>query len=319
MLLPPLADPSITVGIVTCNSAADVLSCLCSIPPALGGRTANVIVVDNASSDGTLSQVRQASLSCVLVENTRNAGYAAALNQVVARSTSPFLILCNADVVFRPGSIDRLVSCLEKDRAVAWAGPLFVTPDGQPRSSARSFPTLLLELCELFLLHRLWPTNPVHSRFFRSDLGPGHPGQTDYVVGAALGLRRTAILEAGGFDEGYFLYFEETDFAWRLARAGRTVFFCPEAVVEHREGGSSKGDPLGLERAMWTSQYRFFRQTSGRTALAVLWLIQLAGCLFRSLWWGSRRLLHDSVDTGVDVGLARSLRHLRWLVTPWRR
>ncbi|MBI4863972.1 MAG: glycosyltransferase family 2 protein [Candidatus Riflebacteria bacterium] len=301
------SDPLLTVAVVTFNSIHDLPACLDSLREGGTGRV-RTVVVDNASTDGTAELVRHGYPAVELEENRVNRGYGAALNQVLRTTRTPYLLLTNADVVYRPGSVARLVETLQREPRVGLIGPMLEGDDGVPVSPARAFPSVTLELAELFLAHRLWPRNPVHHGFFQ----PGRPG---YVVGAVLVARTRALEEVGGFDERYWLYFEETDLAWRLARAGWDVAVCPEATVVHHGGGSARHvDAESLELAMLASQRRFFFKTGGFAAVASLWLVQLAGNLFRALVWSSRRLLTPGRSRHLAEPLARAIRQIRWLL-----
>jgi GT2 family glycosyltransferase len=340
------------VAVVSFDSVRHLPGCLESIPDALAGLAADVVVVDNASRDGSAGLVRERFPEVTVIECPTNRGYGAAANLALARCRAPYLLIANADVVFLPGCIARLVAHLDSSPRDALAGPLLLREDGHPVPPARSFPTLLLEACELFLVHRIWPGNPVHARHARADLGTGsepegpagglrppsgRPGAVDWLVGAVLLARREAMTEVGGFDEAYGLYYEETDLAWRLAQRGWGVAYRPEAHATHAGGGSSSGGaapqaaeapdaparPAGafgplLEQVELASQYRFFRRRSGAAAVAALWLVQIAGCLFRLLFWGARRALRPHRERHLAPALARTLRHLAWLARPVR-
>ena len=286
---------ALSVALVTHESARDLPACLASLAAA-AERPTSVVIVDNASA----APPPEAS-----VRNAANRGYGAALNQALALIDTEFVVLANPDVVFAPGSLDRMVRFLEAHPEHALAGP-----DG----TARSFPTVGLEACELFLGHRLWPGNPVHGRFFRADLA-GRTGDCDWLVGACLVARRAALAAVGGFDENYFMYFEETDLAWRLARAGWRCAQVGDARVAHAGGGSSRGRELELERTYLRSQQRFFVRKSGAPAAALLRAVQVLGQTFRLAVWGGRALVAPESSTHLTPARARARRQLAWLIS----
>ena len=271
-------------ALVTHNSSADLPACLASLP-----RDWPLVVVDNASTDGSAALARERAPHAQVIENRENRGYGAALNQALEVLDSELVVLANPDVVFGAGSLEAMVGFLEGHPQHALAGP-----DG----SARGFPTVTLEACELFFGHRLWPDNPVHGRFFRTDLA-GRDGDCDWVVGACVVARRAALAGVGGFDEGYHLYFEETDLAWRLARAGWRCAQVGAARIAHAGGGSSRGREEELARVYLQSQQRFFRKKDGAPAAALLRAVQVLGNRFRLVVRAGRELL-------VPVSIRRS-------------
>lgn len=300
-----MARAPVAVALVTFDSARHLPACLASLAPALAGRPARLVVVDNASADGTRELVRALAPHALLIANPVNRGYGAALNQALAVVDEQIAVLANPDVAFGEGSLDRLAAFLEASPRHALAGP---------RGAARAFPTVALEACELFLGHRLWPQNPLHRRFFRQDLSGAAPADADWLVGACLAARSGALARVGGFDERYPLYFEEVDLAWRLGRAGYACASVPDAVVEHAGGGSSAAHALELERVYLASQRRFFARAHGAPAAATLSAVQIAGQAFRLAWWGVRSLLAPEASRHLAPARARARRALNHMI-----
>lgn len=273
---------TVTVAIVAHQSAGHLTACLDSVEAALGGADGEVIVVDNASTDGSAAVARSHPACDRAIANDRNVGYAAALDLARAASASSWLVMANADVVFGAGSIARLIAFLEASPRHALAGPRLVGADGRAAASARGFPTLALEAAEALRLRRVWRENPVHRAHWRPELSAGCAGDADWVVGACIAARRAALDEVGGIDGGYFLYYEEVDLAWRLARRGWKVAYRPEALVVHAGGGSG-GRADELARVYDASRERFFARAYGRMAVPALRLIRLAGAALTQL------------------------------------
>ena len=271
------------VILVTFDSGGHVAACLAS----LGSAAAQVIVVDNASADDTVARVRTCAPDAQVIVNRVNRGYGAALNQGVAATDAELVVLANPDLTFGEGALERMAMYMEGAPRCGLAGP---------RGSGRGWPGVGLEACELFLGHRVWPGNPVHGRFFE-------PAAPAWLVGACLMARRAALLEVGGFDEDYALYFEEVDLAWRLARAGWERACVAEAEVHHAGGGSSAGQGVALEDVYRASQRRFFRKAFGEPAADALRVVQVAGNAFRVAWWGAR---------GMAPARDRARRALSW-------
>lgn len=299
---------AIAVVAVTFDSAAHVEPFFASLAPALSGRPARVVVIDNASADDTVAQVTRCAPDASIFVNPCNRGYGAALNQGLAATGEELVVLANPDLTFAPGALDTLARWLESAPEHALAGP---------RGAARGFPSVGLEACELFLGHRLWPANPLHAGFFRPDLdrAGARPADCDWLVGACVVARRRALEEIGGFDPGYPLYFEETDLAWRLRARGWRAACVPEAVVHHAGGGSSQADAHALEDVYRASQRRFFTRCFGAPAADLLVAVQLAGHAFRLSWWGARALAHPGSRRRLAAPREAARRALAWIVS----
>jgi N-acetylglucosaminyl-diphospho-decaprenol L-rhamnosyltransferase len=204
---------------------------------------ADVVVVDNASGDGISTRLATAVPSARVVEEPVNRGYGAACNRGARETTRPLLLFLNSDAYVRPGAVDALAAALDADERAAAAGPRLLDPDGRVQPSIRRLPTpgrIFLESSGLAALAGGRPPLAGHTKL-RAD--HSRPRAVEALMGAALLVRRSAFEAAGGFDESFFLYAEETDLMARWRRAGWRVLFAPAAEVVH-EGGRSGGDRL---------------------------------------------------------------------------
>ncbi|HLI15045.1 MAG TPA: glycosyltransferase family 2 protein [Acidimicrobiales bacterium] len=233
-----------------------------------------VVVVDNASSDGSLEALARRDRAATIVAAGRNLGYGRAANLGVARLGAGLVLVCNPDLVVDPGAPGALAGAIEADPAVGVAGPLVLRPDGVPYPSARAFPSLV-EAAGHALLGPLWPSNP-WSRRYRLDLArergalDAGPVPVDWVSGACALFRREAFDAVGGFDEGYFMYVEDLDLCWRLRRAGWEARYVPAARVVHHGGLSSARHPYRMLVAHHRSTWRFARRSSSGLQRLVL-------------------------------------------------
>jgi N-acetylglucosaminyl-diphospho-decaprenol L-rhamnosyltransferase len=223
------------VIIVSYNTRADTLACLASLvappPRDLGA----ILVVDNASSDGTVDAVRGAWPRVEVVALERNGGFAAANNAGFARTTAPLVLLLNSDTIVPPGAIDALADRLEATGAVA-AGPRLVNEAGRPEVSFGRMLTPAAEAAQL-LRGRLARSSAAWARR-RTDQHVSEERDVDWVSGACLLVRRDAAHAAGFFDERFFLYEEDVDFCAALRARGGRVLFTPHATIVHRGGRS---------------------------------------------------------------------------------
>ena len=262
----------IAVAVVSYNTRDELRGCLESVTRR---RPDEIVVVDNASSDGTPEMVRTTFAALTLIANTHNPGYGSAANQAIAACTSPYVLLLNADTRLPEGTLDALAGYLDRHPGVAVVGPRLANPDGTLQPSCHAFPTAVTALLELTTLGRLG--HPVLGlpglRVWHPPAGPhDHARRVDWVKGAALAIRREAFVQVGGFDPAFFLYWEETDLCRRLATAGWETHFTPEATVIHA-GEASTGQQRVETSHRFVESLRLYSRrhhsAPGRVALAM--------------------------------------------------
>jgi len=220
--------------IVTWNSEAEIGPCL----DALLRWTGDVVVVDNASADGTRGQVRKRDGVC-WIGNGMNRGFAAAANQGIRALETPFVLLLNPDAVLLDSPAPLLAACEAPDVGAA-AGQL-VGLDGQPQRTfaIRRFPGPAALTFEVLALNRVWPGNPVNRRYRCLDFDWSRPAEIEQPAGAFLLIRRAAWEKVGGFDETFYpLWFEDVDFLKRLRAGGWRIVYRPECRARHKGAAS---------------------------------------------------------------------------------
>jgi N-acetylglucosaminyl-diphospho-decaprenol L-rhamnosyltransferase len=283
-------DPPPTIGvvIVSWNVAGLLRRCLLSL--AAQSRPLAVVVVDNASTDGTADMLAKEFQHVRRIENRANVGFTAANNQGLqalgldgtAGVPPDLVLLLNPDTEIAPGALDALERYLATRPNVGLVGPVLRNPDGSVQSSRRRLPTLATAVFESTPIEWLWPTNPVARRYRMADVRPDQAGIVDWVTGAAMLVRARALAEVGPFDEGFFMYSEELDLCRRLRAVGWEVGFEPRAEVVHHEGASSI--QVSGRRLLWfhRSRVRYFRKYHGAAAAR---LVQGAVLLLFSAAW----------------------------------
>jgi N-acetylglucosaminyl-diphospho-decaprenol L-rhamnosyltransferase len=298
-----MADIGIVV--VTYNSAAHIGACL----EAAQRTGAEIIVVDNASSDNTRDEIARSGAR--LLANQRNRGFAAAVNQGIRALDTPYVLLLNPDAVLQTG-LDALRACCDKPMAAGAGGKLLHTSGasrGAPQAGfmVRRFPTPRAVILEALGINRLWPRNPVNWQFRCLAFDYDAEQQVDQPAGAFLMIRRDVWEQLGGFDERFYpLWFEDVDFAQRATARGYRMFYTPLAVAKHTGAHSMLNMPLEIRAYYWYgSCLRYsaghFRPWSTRAiALAVV-----AGSLARMLVGSiSQRSLGPIVAYYRVLGLA---------------
>jgi GT2 family glycosyltransferase len=225
-----------------------------------------LVVVDNASLDRTVDFLRGAaarSTAVALIALTRNLGYAAAVNHAFAHAGERDVLLLNPDVELRDTApVQTLVDFLTDHPRVAAAAPRLLYPDGTPQPSVRRFPSLPALVGSLRAARRLGPAR----RSYESYLAPSTSSRAcvvDWVLGAAMLIRRRAFDAVGGWDERFFLYMEDADFCRRCGKAGWKVAFVPEVNLRHEYARASTADHAsvltsGARRRHIASLARFF-------------------------------------------------------------
>ena len=267
--MPPPPEKGAGAGwaavVVNYNAGPALVACVGSVlaqdpPPQL-------VVVDNASTDGSLEALRQAHSGVRVVSSGGNLGYARAANLGIAATDAPVVAVLNPDTVLGPG-VARALTARFADAKLGAAGPRLHNPDGTVYPSARQIPSLV-DAVGHGLLFFVWPDNPFTGRYRETGADPARPREVDWVSGAAIWLRRAALDDIGGWDERYFMYVEDVDLCWRLCRAGWGVAYEPAGTVEHLLGVSTAGRPYRMIAEHHRSLLRFasVRFTGPRRAL----------------------------------------------------
>ena len=240
---------TVSIVVVSFNTRALLGRCLASIdahPPRCPHDT---VVVDNGSRDGSAGLVAARFPHVRLLALGANVGFAAANNRGFDATRGDHVLMLNADTELLPGTLDRLLDVLEADPSIGVAGPTERTAEGTRYPTICPFPDLGWALMSHSGLRRRFNrsrlVNPIRS-VWEAALATGAPVDVDWLSGASLLLRRKALAEGGGLDEGFFFYAEETDLCRRLRTLGWRVAYVPAAEIVHHGGASTAAAPRGL-------------------------------------------------------------------------
>jgi len=242
--------------------------------------TTEIIVVDNASADGSAAMVAAEFPDVRLISSPINRGFTGGNNLGLAAARGRYVFFLNPDTVASRDALVALVETLETHADVGVVGPQLRYGDGRLQSSRRRFPTLLTALFESTPLEWHWPANR-WARWYRMEDRPqtfevsetskvSTVEDVDWLVGAALMTRRAVLAQVGGFDEGYFMYSEELDWCRRVKAAGWRVVYLPAAQITHYEGKSSEQMVATRHIRFQTSKIRYFRKFHGPRAAGFL-------------------------------------------------
>jgi GT2 family glycosyltransferase len=280
--------PEAGIVIVTHESEAEIGECLDRAIPT----GAEIVVVDNASTDRTCLEA--ASRNVRLITNSENRGFAAAVNQGIGALDTPYVLLLNPDARLET-SLDALVECCRRP-GVAGAGGKLVDEAGLPQAgfAVRSLPSPAALICEVLLLNRIWPRNPVNWHYRCLDFQFATPSDVEQPAGAFLMIRRDVWQELNGFDERFHpLWFEDVDFCWRARQKGYRMCYTPYAVAKHTGGHSLAKISLENRQLYWYRSLlgfaaKHYRASTVRMVCAAVFLgsiprMFLGTAAFRSL------------------------------------
>jgi N-acetylglucosaminyl-diphospho-decaprenol L-rhamnosyltransferase len=299
----PPATPgtAVAVVLVTYQSERDLAMCLGSLERAAGPHPLEVVVVDNASTDASVEIAR--GYGAKVLENHANLGLSRAINMGVAVTGAPWLLIANPDTWLSPGSLRRMLATGASDPRTGCVGPHLANPDGSDYPTGRRFPSLLMGSVHAALAP-VWPDNPATRRYHMAGVDRSRPLTVDWVSGACMLLRRQAFEEVGGFDPGYFMYFEEMDLCLRLHRAGWRVVFDPLAEVKHVVGGSTRSAPYRKVVHHHASALRFYCRRYARDPRLVMAPVVAGFLVLRGLASLARAAVAQRRDAGAQRPLA---------------
>jgi len=267
------ANPSLDVVTVNFHSAA-LLPTTVDLVRRFAGSAARLFVVDNSPGDGAADTVRELDPDATVIGNTRNRGYAAAVNQALATGDGELVLLLNPDVESVSGTFADVVAAFG-DATVGAAVPRLVDPDGSPRPAYIREPTPFDLISEDLALADRFP-NWQRPQRYRADAAGTAPRQVDAATGACLFIRRAALDDVGPFDERFFVYYEETDWLIRAKRRGWRTLVLPTVEAVHRSTASSPDVAPRHDLLLLESQHRYARKHFGAVRALAIRLVLMA-------------------------------------------
>lgn len=298
----PSERPLVDVGVVTWNNAEVAPPALRNLLDTDQGFELQLLVRDNASSDGTVEALRREVPEATVDAGSENLGFAAGVNTLLRRAEAPWFFLLNPDAWPLPGAIGTLVrTALEHPRAGVVV-PKLEHPDGSLQHSTHPFPSLRIALTTAFAFHRL-PRARAEELLLEGAWAHDRPRTVDWAMGAAWLLRREALEEIGGLDEGFFMYVEDLEWCWRANKHGWEIRFEPGAVVRH-VGNVSGEQGYGVRRARIhvRNAYRFYRREHGLPAATAWVAVNLLGTSLRYLGARLARNQHAADRWRIELG-----------------
>ena len=258
--------PELSVIIVNWNTRDLLRDCLNSVYAETKAPPFEILVVDNASSDGSAEMVTKEFPRVRLIKNRENLGFARANNQAIRQSSGRFILLLNSDTVVLQGALDKMVAFMKAHRAVDASGPMLLNPDGSLQPSTLgsldnfTFVRFLIIGSDFFIAHLL---KLLLRKMCKKETYGHQPRQVGGVSGASMMITREAVDKVGLLDEQYFFFMEEVDWFYRLQQLGGLVYFIPEAQIIHHYA-KSINQTDNRSKYLHENRYRFINKYHGK-------------------------------------------------------
>jgi len=308
----------VSLVIVVWNAKKYVIECLESLREHCRNIYDEVIVVDNASTDGTPELIAEMFPEFKLIRNSENLGFAKANNLGIAQTSGEYVCLVNSDVKFTDDCLSPMLSYLSKNPTVGMVGPKMLATDGEVRRSTMRYPTVWNEFCRALGLDIIFKKSRLFGGLLMADFDHKTTTEVEVLNGWFVIVRRTALNRVGLLDPQFFMYAEDLDWCYRFHQAGEEIVFFADAGAIHYGGASSSKAPLRFYLEMCRANWQYWQKHRGWLAqmafLAVFGtyhLVRLTGSALIYLFSPSRR----------DENLARLKRSsvcLHWVSQPQR-
>ncbi len=274
----------LSIIIISFNTRETTLRCLRSVFDNLDGVAAEVIVVDNASADGSADAIAAAFPQVVLIRNPDNAGFGAANNLAMRQAKGDAFLLLNSDAFLTAGALPAMLRALHEKPDIGLVGPRLLNADGTLQRSCYRFPSPLVAWLEALWISAVAPARSVLGDYRR--WGHDQPFEPEWVIGACMMLRRSVYEAVGGFDSGFFMYAEETDWQKRMHAGGWKIVFTPAAQVTHLGGASGADDKPKINKYFFESGDYYYRKHHGLLGMYSARMAVTVGGLLRLPLWG---------------------------------
>jgi GT2 family glycosyltransferase len=309
------ATKDVSIIIVNWNTKDLLLSCIRSLKNRTRNLDYEIIVVDNASADGSQEAMKLNFPDVTLIQNKENLGFGKANNIGIQASSGRYLCLVNSDVEIKEGCIDHLINFMEQHPEAGMAGPKIYYPDGRIQISCKQFPSLWNYFCEAMGIHNIFPNFKIFSAVEMNYFNHNELRRVDVLMGAFWAIRREALEDVGLLDERFFFYSEDTDWCRRFRKNGWEIFFYPESEIIHYHGGSSSGPSskylIQLRRAKLQYWMKHHSRLKSNCARIILILQQVRRILLYAITYIFRPLKREKILEDIKS----NYQCLQWLLT----
>ena len=280
----------LSVIIVSWNVRQELLDCLHSIQENPPSYNYEIIVIDNASTDGTVEAIEKIFPVVELVINKNNRGFATANNVGIQKSQGQYILFLNPDTIVHPHSLDTLVKFMDENKDVGACGAKLLNPDGSHQDSIRCFPSFRSALHRHTAFKYIGIFKRDYKKWIMKDHDSNKQMDVEQIMGAALMTRKSIIEQVGQMDEDFFMYYEEVDLCYRIKEAGRRIVYVPESEITHLGGRSAGQIPADKRIMAMTSLLIFFKKHRGKFATG------LFACVFKPAL-----VIRDIVDISAGI------------------
>ncbi|SEC12339.1 hypothetical protein SAMN05443246_3067 [Paenibacillus sp. GP183] len=247
--------------IVNYNTCQLTLDCLRSIVSSSISYDYEILVVDNASRDDSVLEIRKQFPTIQLIENKQNVGFSKANNQAIRVAAGRYILLLNTDTIVQPDAIQIMLDFMEEHSSIGASGCKILLPDGSlDKACKRGFPTPSASFYYAFGFSKLFPNNPRFNQYQLGYLNPDQEYPIDCLVGAFMLVRREAIDQVGMLDEEFFMYGEDIDWCYRIKQAGWGIYYYPRTTITHYKGASSRKKPFKIIYEFHRAMFLFHRK-----------------------------------------------------------
>ncbi len=263
----------VSIIVINWNGRELLARCLQCVQATVKRVDYEVIVVDNASTDGSQEMVKSNFPDTRLIENTQNVGFAKANNQGMGIAQGRYVLLLNSDAFVKDGTIDTMVAFMDSHPDAGMAACKLLYEDGTVQPSCSHFPSLETEFYTAVGLEKLFPNSRVFGKYQMRYWDHNDVREVDVILGAFMMVRREVIAQIGVMDDSFFMYSEEVDWCYRCKKAGWKIYATPETDAVHIWGGTSQQVRAEMIVQLYLSRVKFFRKHYGNLSANLLKLI----------------------------------------------
>lgn len=308
-----MADVSIII--INYNGSGFIEGCLESVKKNLSGGNGDIsyeiIILDNASSDDSSEYIEEfcsENRDFRLINNDNNMGFGAACNLGVQQASGKFILFLNPDCIMLEGGMESVLDFYSGEKKAGALGVKILNSNGSLQMSCRAFPTLARQFYESFFCYRIFRTSRIFGSYFMTWWDHGTVSKVDWLSGSFILIKKKIFEDAGGFDEDYFMYSEDTDLCLRLIRKGYTNYYYPIYCIEHADAGIASNDMSVRESEIWRSRRLYFGKNHSKIHAIILSFLYFLGIMNRIIVFGTASLFSLKARNRKRVSM-----HLRTL------
>lgn len=304
----------LSIIVVSWNARSYVQECLASLSQQVLSVPVEIVVVDNASSDGTPQMIRREFPQVVLIENTKNLGFARGNNIGIQATRGKYACLINSDVNVPPDCLEKMYDFMEQNRTIGLLGPRMLGPDSRVGRSWMRFPTVWNCFCTALCLDVLFRGKSLFGGILMTDFDRERTADVDVLNGWFVMIRRRALENVGLLDECFFMYGEDMDWSYRFHKAGwRRVYFSGAAAF-HYGGASSAVASTKFYVQMYKANFQYWRKYHSWFGVAGYWVATLTHHVLRAAGFSLICLFKREARLKASSKVKRSVACIAWLM-----